>query len=136
MLAASMVSNVGPQFRQRSAVKSSILVNCCGAQYIPVAWPPFTFSCLIGGPVLRLFPMCAPLSVPRRPPAEGPACIEKELYIGEPPKGSALSSCVAPIHFPQPTTAWFRASLHVHVPGPAAAVGDEEVSLSGELVRA
>ncbi len=39
---------------------------------------PFTFGRISGGPVLHLH-ICAPLSVPCGPTAEGPACSEEDL---------------------------------------------------------
>ncbi len=49
-----MTSQGGPQLRQRHAVKSSLRVDCRGAQQLPVMRPPFTFGHPVHGSVLSL----------------------------------------------------------------------------------
>jgi hypothetical protein len=56
------------------AMKSSIPVNCPWGSARSCRVAPIHFWLPIGCPVLSLH-VCAPLPVPRRPPAKGPACL-------------------------------------------------------------
>jgi hypothetical protein len=69
-------------------------------------------------------------------PVEGPACSKENFRPRVPPWGSAWSSREAPIHILPETTAWFTFSPRARAVPKAAAVGYEEVTLPGELVRA
>jgi hypothetical protein len=73
-----LACHVGPRMRKRCAMKSSIPMNCPWGSACSCHIAPIHFQLPLGSPVLSL-QVCASLPVPRRPPAEGPACSERDL---------------------------------------------------------
>jgi hypothetical protein len=124
VLAALMASTW--RLRQQCAMKSSIPVNYPWGSARSCRVAPVHFRPPIASPVLSLH-VRAPLPVPRGPPAKGPVCNKEVCHPGEPPWGSARSSCEAPIHFRPHFTTWggFEFSSHERAGLRAAVVDDE-----------
>ncbi len=84
----------------------SPLLSCGPFHFWPLHWQPGVES-----------PCSCSHSHSMWPPGEDPACSERDHHHGELMWGSACPSHVALVHFRPPTMVWFRASLHMHVPG-------------------
>jgi hypothetical protein len=95
---------------------------------------PRSLSAAHWQPVLSL-QVCAPLPVPYGPPAKGPVRNKENCHPGEPPRGSARSSCEAPITFSCNLRLGFEFSPSARAGPRAAVVDDEGVSLPGELFK-
>jgi hypothetical protein len=76
----------------------------------------------------------APLLVPAGPQLKVQRVVKEICHPSKPPWGSACSSREAPIHLRPQLMAWFEFSPRAGATPKAAAVGDDEVGLSGELV--
>ncbi len=113
-----MVWHTGPQTRQQRVLKLSIPVTATGLSTF-LSGGPHSLPLPNQRPGVEAFlHVCAPLSVPHRPPSWRSSMHWKRTLAIEIPWGSERSSNTAPINFRLPAMAQFWASLHVHVPGP------------------
>jgi hypothetical protein len=115
-------------------MKFSIPANCPWGSARSCRVAPVHFRPPIGAPVLSLH-VCAPLPVPRRPPAKGSACNEVDLPIPVNRRGAQHAPVMRPpFTFGRILQPGFEFSPRARAGPRATAVEDEGFSLSDVLV--
>jgi hypothetical protein len=111
---------------------SSIMVNCPWGSARSSHVAPVHFQLPIDILMLSLH-VCAPLPVPRGPPAKGPVCSGRDL----PPSGAQHAPVVRPLFtFGRNLRPGFEFCTCACARPVVADLGDKGVGLSGELVSA